>query len=175
MSEKFLLPCECGQKVVVERKQAGTTVTCVCGKSLEVPTIRGFAELVRHDVAEEDLPPIWGLWQGLVFLGLMIALPAIAFSLFIYRQAPTLNETALYEHTMQFSPFETWQLWQMYEPGMPKSPSIHSVSVVRGMQSMRLKVNIALIVVAIGLIVSASGLVVRARSRNPKKPVRVSR
>jgi hypothetical protein len=175
MSEKFQLPCECGQNVIVERRQAGTSVACVCGKSLEVPTIRGFSSLARIEQAEEELPPIWGLWQGLVFLGLMIALPAFAFSAFTYRQIPTLNETVVYEDTMRFSPAETWMLWRMYEPGMPKNPSIHSVAAVRGIQSMRLRINIGLIIGIVGLLVSAGGLVVRSQTAKAQRRSRASR
>ena len=50
MSEQFLLPCSCGQKVRVGNAQAGAGVRCVCGKSLTVPTLRGLREL-------ESAPP----------------------------------------------------------------------------------------------------------------------
>jgi len=161
MSQKFLLPCSCGEHVVVEPRQAGTQVTCTCGKPLEVPTIRGITKLAPASDQSEVEPPIWGLWQGLVFLGLMIALPALAFGYYQYRQIPTLNETMVKEHTMHMEPAQTWYLWKVYEQGMPKVPSVESAAIIRGIQTMRMWINIALGVAACGLLISAAGLMVR--------------
>ena len=165
MSEKYLLPCTCGKSAVVERRQAGTTVSCECGKPLEVPTIRGFSALSLAERQEPEPPPLWGLWQGLVFLGLMIALPAFAFSLYEYRQIPTLNETLVEEMTMRLQPADSWYMWKVYEQGMPKNPSIESVAVIRGIKTLKLWINIALVIGVGGLLLSAAGLVVRSTAK----------
>jgi hypothetical protein len=41
----YLLACTCGQKTVVSTAQAGQTVRCLCGAALQVPTLRGLAQL----------------------------------------------------------------------------------------------------------------------------------
>lgn len=175
MSEKFLLPCECGQSVVVERRQAGSIVNCVCGRPLEAPTIRGFEKLARADEEQEQLPPIWGLRQGLVFLGLFIALPAFAFAIFLYTQLPTLNESNITQYINQISPVESWALWRLYSDGMPKNPSPDTLAAIRGIQSLWLKINLALIAGVIGLAISASGFLVRSTATPARKPDQRSR
>lgn len=45
MSQQYLLPCTCGQTVRVGNAQAGGQVLCACGKSLDVPTLRGLRQL----------------------------------------------------------------------------------------------------------------------------------
>ena len=46
-----LLSCECGRQHRVAGSQAGQTVTCQCGKSLAVPTLRGLTALPPADPA----------------------------------------------------------------------------------------------------------------------------
>src|SRR4051812_25128337 len=45
MSQRYLLSCSCGRTIPVGMSQAGSTVTCECGQSLAVPTIRGLKTL----------------------------------------------------------------------------------------------------------------------------------
>jgi hypothetical protein len=51
---KYLLPCPCGQSVPVARSQAGMRIVCPqCNANLDIPTIRGMANLVS--LAPEEL------------------------------------------------------------------------------------------------------------------------
>ena len=73
MASDYLLPCTCGRTHRVSSRQAGDTVACACGASLEVPTMR---ELSRLEPAATGTPvrqKVWGLRQGLMFLGSVIA------------------------------------------------------------------------------------------------------
>jgi hypothetical protein len=74
MTERYLLPCRCGQTVPVERGQAGQTVHCRCGGSLEVPTLLAMARLepeLRQQGESEAGQP-WGVWQGMAVAGLVV-------------------------------------------------------------------------------------------------------
>ncbi len=55
MSQRFLLPCSCGRTIPVGISQAGANVTCDCGQSVAVPTIRGLKAL---QPVKEDSPPL---------------------------------------------------------------------------------------------------------------------
>ena len=71
----FLLDCSCGEQVQVTAQQAGGQVTCQCGKSLSVPTLRKLRHLPK--VAEEAPPAAavgWGLRAQLVSLGSVLTL-----------------------------------------------------------------------------------------------------
>src|SRR4051812_15575201 len=75
MSQQFLLPCSCGQKVRVANAQAGGQVGCVCGKSLNVPTLRGIRQLEPAPVeAQGKAAPTWSRVHGALFAcGLLLA------------------------------------------------------------------------------------------------------
>jgi len=75
---RFLLPCECGQKLQVTAAQAGEDLPCSCVRTVAVPTLRGMQSLER---LESDAPPAaarqWSFRAGLGFFGLSIALVAL--------------------------------------------------------------------------------------------------
>lgn len=167
MSERFLLPCECGKSVEVERRQAGTSVSCSCGKSLEVPTIRGFARLVP--VADQETstpPPIWGPRQGLIFLGLVIAIPAMVFAGYLYFNLPKLAEHYQYleQEIEHLPPQHTWAIWRMYENGMPKGPTPTSLAVRFGFARLTRNINIAVGIAVLGVLITAAGLLFTGKS-----------
>jgi hypothetical protein len=175
MSEKYLLPCSCGQKVSVERRQAGSSVICSCGKELEIPTIRNFAHLEKVESETESLPPLWGLRQGLVFLGLVIALPALAYAGYVYSQLNTLETDFLQivgQSTMDFTPAQSVMLWNMYKDGMPKAPTPYSARIVEAIQSLKRTIGIAGVIAIVGLLIAASGFLVKSApaGKRPQSP-----
>jgi hypothetical protein len=74
MSHQYLLPCSCGQKTPVSPAQAGGHVTCVCGKSLPVPTLRGLRELEIAPATAPQEKAGWSRVHGVAFAsGLTVA------------------------------------------------------------------------------------------------------
>src|SRR5262245_34237171 len=75
MTQQFLLPCSCGQKVRVAIAQAGEQVACVCGNRRAVPTMRGIRQLepAPPEAATKTIPG-WSRVHGAFFaLGLVAA------------------------------------------------------------------------------------------------------
>lgn len=81
----YLLSCSCGRQHTVSRSQAGQEITCECGNTLQVPTLRGLTSLPSADPGESPLPPrasgertAWQGWRGpaiaLASAGLIISL-----------------------------------------------------------------------------------------------------
>jgi hypothetical protein len=91
MTQQYLLPCSCGQKMRVAAAQAGGQLKCGCGKSLSVPTLRGLREL---ELAPPETParkrPGWSPVHGALFAsGLLVAatgLALVTYSLWRYTQ-----------------------------------------------------------------------------------------
>lgn len=119
MSVRYRLPCRCGQTVLVERSQAGLTVTCSCGAQLEVPTIRGLAQLESLQSSPDKLG--WTAQYGLLLIGALIALLAGgAVGWRVVKQGPDLyseesidafvNEAAM--KTDRMTPGEVVLQWQ---------------------------------------------------------------
>jgi hypothetical protein len=91
MSQQYLLPCACGQSVRVGNAQAGATVSCSCGKTLAVPTLRGLRQLERvpqEAAAAKRLH--WSPVHGTVFAAALVLATVgicfLAYNLFFYSQ-----------------------------------------------------------------------------------------
>jgi hypothetical protein len=75
MAAQYLLPCECGKTTPIDTSQAGSSVTCVCGNHLEVPSLRAIRELTPQVQATDAGKYQWNQTAGLTFAsGLVIAL-----------------------------------------------------------------------------------------------------
>ena len=125
-----LLKCEqCGQQLTVGRSQAGQELTCECGTTLQVPTLRDFASLpaaAREDVApsRDSQKEVWQSWRGptiaVVATGFAIAL---GFTLWFLLQLSALDTShnAELEISMgnelfdTYSPEELSLVWNSYE------------------------------------------------------------
>jgi hypothetical protein len=70
----YLLPCTCGKKLGVTKSQAGQTVRCECGKTLEVPTLRGMSELERVGTPSRAPSRSWNNRHRVTFLLAIAAL-----------------------------------------------------------------------------------------------------
>jgi hypothetical protein len=81
MSQQFLLPCSCGQKLTVSPSQAGGQVACSCGKLLSVPTLRGLRELeIAPSTAPAPVTSGWSPVHGAIFAsGLVVAAIGLVF------------------------------------------------------------------------------------------------
>src|SRR5437899_105389 len=73
MSQHYLLPCSCGQRIRVGIAQAGGQVVCTCGKKLRIPTMRGLRELQPAPADTiSGVMPRWTLWHGVVFASALL-------------------------------------------------------------------------------------------------------
>lgn len=78
---KYLLPCQrCSEKTAVDLSQAGRQITCRCGATLEVPSLRAIRSL--ETVAETVAKPSrrsWNPTRGVLFAaGCVLALGGLA-------------------------------------------------------------------------------------------------
>lgn len=95
MTQHYLLPCSCGQKVRVANAQAGGQVACRCGNRLAVPTLRGLRELEPAPADVQAVKPGWSPLHGAFFAtGIAIATLGVAifgYSLWRYAQLAGLS------------------------------------------------------------------------------------
>jgi hypothetical protein len=83
----YLLPCACGQKLPVSVRHAGHVIQCSCGARLEVPTLRGLAELEPAETAPAKAR-VWGDRQRVAFVLGTVALAAVALAGYLLVQLP---------------------------------------------------------------------------------------
>jgi hypothetical protein len=89
---KYLLACpSCGTKNPVETGQAGQSIRCSCGNTIEVPSIRAMRSL---EAQGEEVPtaPRWSTRQGLIFLGLAITAAALVVGASVLIARPAVIE-----------------------------------------------------------------------------------
>jgi hypothetical protein len=171
---EYLLPCSCGHKLSIDRSQAGLSISCPqCGAEVTVPTLRGF------NLLEQAVPEVskasgeWGLRQGVLFLGCLIAGAALAVAAFLWLTQPVYPQEyqdALIEAAGstddldQMSIVQTFHLWR--ELQVP--PDAATVNEFRLMleyylmtvMQFRQRMVIAVGVLIFGLLILGAGLVI---------------
>jgi hypothetical protein len=106
MSQQFLLPCSCGQKVRVGNAQAGGQVICACGKNVPVPTLRGLRQLEPAPAEVIGKTALhWSPLHGAAFAGaLLLATAGVALvALFYYSQLVGWVGNEGYDYTLDRS------------------------------------------------------------------------
>lgn len=126
---KYLLVCPaCNSRIAVETGQAGQTIRCSCGNSLEVPSIRGLRALEQ---VADDRPAAasWTKRKGLLFLGgAMLALALVAAAA-VLALRPSVHdngefkiqysEEAIRSEVAALSPIQAIERFQMVDGMLP--------------------------------------------------------
>jgi hypothetical protein len=174
---RYLLPCTCGQQIEVEAKQAGLQVSCRCGKSLEVPTLRGMKQLtpVSPSQAEASAPAsTWGPRQGITFLGVVVLLCGLLGVAVLFATRPVFNtpdlaefEKESRESALKLSLEESFKAWEAVEKqGLNKSLNPY----VRNYQERSAAYSRWLI--ASGILAGLGGVMAGAALASGKRPAR---
>ena len=116
---EYLLTCACGRKIPISRSQAGQELSCECGQTLQVPTLRGLAELPLAQSetvsATRNERRAWGGWRGTI-MAISVAMFAMsvlpcAYYLYIRLQIDTSygieDEIAIGNKNYDVVPFES--------------------------------------------------------------------
>jgi len=116
---KYLLPCKCGQRIPVEISQAGGTVACACGATLEIPALRGLRQLEPYQAAENAKRQRreWSQARGTTFvIALVILLAGLtisALALWNLLQVPFISVAEEQQHFADI--VEDLSVSQLYE------------------------------------------------------------
>jgi hypothetical protein len=173
MSVRYRLPCPCGRTVPVRPSQAGDSVVCECGESLEVPTLRELRRLDRWNppsAGRRRRGPVWGRRQVWISVGLIVTLIGLSHGLFLLWTWPRPADVET------LSPLETWALWQELRLGANRFPSPAAREAATRELSSQVWSVFALVVTAVGVLTMGGAYVLirptRARvwTRRPVRP-----
>ena len=122
----YQIPCECGRIHEVTKPQAGSELTCECGRTVSVPTLReidNFPIVERSETRKESLTLHSHSGQrqrrgGLLFLFFVGFLLFAGLAIYFFQTCPKEPSVAGAE-----SPFEVWQVWQSLRTGIDTPPS----------------------------------------------------
>jgi hypothetical protein len=127
VTAKYLLPCSCGQQVVIEPRQAGETIPCFCGAPLQVPTLLDMAALdpAPPELAATPPAPTWGWKHRLQLSGVVLLLLAIILGVLLHFERPiapfdTINPEQLQQDARKLTPSRTWDIWEMMKQGLDR-------------------------------------------------------
>lgn len=164
MSQQYLIPCSCGQKVRVDAAQAGGHTSCACGQRLSVPTLRGLKQLEVAPALAAAPASGWSSTQGAVFsTGLTVALIAavvaavilvqyLRVSPFTTDQSTRINalEAHQIDHLSAADAVQVFRDWQAEGLGVPHTPGWIEARQVA--DAMRLQMLIAGGVAGVGIL-----------------------
>lgn len=122
----YQIPCECGRIHEVTKPQAGSELTCECGRTVSVPTLREIDDFptVEHAEAQRETLSLHspsGQRQrrsGLLFLYFVGFLLFMGLAIYFFKTCPKEPNVTTAE-----SPFEVWQVWQELRTGIDTPPS----------------------------------------------------
>jgi len=122
MAIKYEITCGCGLKMQVEARQAGESIACACGRLIDVPTLRGLAELPQV-VQQETGSRGWTRTQGVCFVAGMVWLAVGAVVTWqIWARATRPVEIQRFDRIAEdfsarvdrLTPSESLTYWQMF-------------------------------------------------------------
>jgi hypothetical protein len=171
VTTRYLLPCSCGRKVLVEARQAGGVVKCGCGASLEVPTMLEMAALERAEPESAAPRPRmrWGVRQSVALLGLVIFLIALGLGIYQLLTPPEPPPTMTAEQTRRivdaFTPVESLQVWRMFRSeGLDEFETSKERDYRRGVLIRRLWMGVVVVVALAGLGLLVTPLLIDRRT-----------
>ena len=160
MAISHLLPCACGEKIKVDAAQAGLSVTCVCGRQLDVPTRRGLADLeIAPDDPLKNAPRrAWGPRHGVALLGMAIAVIALGCGLLLWANAP---QDFVTQRIAEADLIDSLRFWHSLKEGVHISDTPENVGFKRATQNYRFWMIFSFIAAGVGLLITLGALFVR--------------
>ncbi len=155
MTEHYLLPCRCGQKLAVSPRQAGGTITCPCGTAMEVPPLNRLRTLEPVSPAAE-LPAragalrkrtAWESRQAGLFFGVVLLCVGLPWAGWLEFSKPRLVPIE------RMVPLQTWGLWQELRIGANRYPSPQARAYAEALSQNRNWFYVALALSAAGLLI----------------------
>lgn len=172
MAAKYVLSCSCGEKQLAEARQAGQSIVCPCGRTLEVPTMQGLKKLEKIEDSQDKPRSTSSFLGAAVVLAILGGALVAAGWTYSHRAHSRWN----YEKEMLIpdieygTPWGTWVLWQDLKQGVRLPEYSDSPYVLRKKVYEKRRI-LAEVVIGAGIVLIATGLVVGVvgRSRRRRK------
>ncbi len=171
MSAKYLLPCPCGQRIPVEPSQAGETVCCCCGATLEVPTMREIRQLkcVGLTAGARGAEGAWGKREALILLGAIVTATGLGVATYLQLTRPTRADV------ISLSSTATWALWQDLRRGVDRHLVPAEKYYIDALKMNRAWLYVTLTLAGLGMLLATISFLIpkrRIRTTATRKPRR---
>ncbi len=174
MAIKYLLPCECGQRVTVDKSQSGLKTPCKCGASLNVPSLSGLAKLETIEEAGEPQARKWGPKQGMIFVGSLITVVSLTATGLWYHYARPIHpydRIGFYDLPADMTPAQALKMFnEIKKKGLEEAPApaLQDYRRQRGAHTMLSIVG--LVAGGIGIAIIVAAFVTPPGARTPGPP-----
>ncbi len=186
VTTKYLLPCSCGEKIPVEPRQAGQTISCTCGTSLEVPPMLQIKRLERVEPAPEEAERAaagrrgWGAFDGLALLGGVILASSIGAGIWLFVIRPQPRTLAgpdeIREAVNNLPPQALWRNWRwMRATGLDPTPPTQDKNYPLWCRQYWLWMSVIAVIGLLGLALTVTMLSLRIRVARARPPSSVGR
>ena len=174
--KKYLLPCTCGQKNEVDSNQSGLTIKCACGAEMEVPTMRGLAQLQVVEGAADSsaaAAPAWGPGQGSMFLGIVLTLGGLVALGMVMTTRPQwkVHSDQIAVHVDKLSVEQLWHHWQDLRKGLNPGEDPIRQEFEQQWATYRRHMTMSIIPLVVGLLMTVGGFLFK-RSQPKRGPAR---
>jgi hypothetical protein len=165
---QYLLPCSCGQQVVVEPRQAGEMTSCSCGAMLHVPTLLDMRKLeLAEQKSTASARADWGPKQQLRMLGIVLLAAALGIGGWLLAHQPTsqfLNVDAeqVRQNAQKLPPVHTWKAWQSMKQRI--DPRVDQ-KYADDLQIFHLEMSVLAVIAVLGIAVIVTGEMVERATR----------
>lgn len=122
---QYLLSCECGQQHTVDQTQAGESLVCSCGRTLDVPQLRVLRTLpaATSESGATKQSSSWTVWHGAAMLAVIVALIGIGVIFALPRAAlPSATKETILLDLDKKQPKDIWLLWAFLQSGIDTAP-----------------------------------------------------
>lgn len=153
VTERYLLPCSnCGRQTVIECRQAGETIRCECGASLQAPTLLDMRhlELAPTEPAATSAATGWGIMQQVWLVGFVLALIGIGLGVWLHLARPVSRFSAIdpervREECQKYTPSQTWHAWEILQQGLDRRIDQSYAAAVARFQLKQIFVGVVLL------------------------------
>lgn len=184
MKKKYLLTCRCGRSVPVESNQAGLSVSCACGETIDVPSFRELSSTARviatGTLKSASLQTQWGPREATIFLGLVLVATAVGIGVYLFFTRPTpprfiIHGDRVREAVEALTLEETFELWEAMRGGIREEylPDIAIYNFQR--KSYVRQLSLTAFIGIVGLLVAGLGITVLRRMPGQRRGSRTRR
>jgi hypothetical protein len=118
---QYLLPCSCGRKMPIETRQAGESIACECGATLEIPRLLELKKLekIAAQSSQSKQSAAWGNGHSLFLSGAVILVVTAVLCVLVfqygYRDPYDQNPDQIHEYFQNMPPSVTWESWMYFK------------------------------------------------------------
>ncbi|MBN2023363.1 MAG: hypothetical protein JW809_11295 [Pirellulales bacterium] len=160
MTTQYRLPCPCGSFVLVDPRQAGQTVRCECGRTLDVPTMRAIGELEPVVLAQDAArhPLVWGVRQRVLLAGWVLVLASVGTLLYFWlltkpeSPARFFAPERIQRGTERLTLVETFMLWERLQQEALARQHPDLAEYAKALLAYRIRMGVTSVFLAIGVL-----------------------